>query len=170
MTDLLHDLRQAFRTFLNHPGFAASVVTMLALAIGANTATFAVVHAVLLRPLPFPEPDRLVMFSTASPQGVAVSGSPAKFNLWRKDTDTFQDVSAYFFGTIDLVEAANPEQLRSGHVSASFFRLFGASMTTGRTFTATEDLPNGGQSRSLAIDSGSDASAAPPTRSGRRFR
>jgi putative ABC transport system permease protein len=144
MNDVLQDLRQSLRTFLNHPGFAGTVVATLALSIGANAAIFSLVYAVLLRPVPFPDPDRIVMFSSVSPQGVGVVGSPTKFNLWRKDTETFHDVSAYFFGTINLVETDNPEQLGSGHVSASFFRLFGASMTSGRTFTPEEDVPNGG--------------------------
>jgi predicted permease len=141
---LLQDLRYALRTARQNPAFTLAAVAALTLAIGANTAIFSVVNTVLLRPLPYPDPDRLVVFTTTSPQGSGFGASPTKFNTWRRQTAAFQDVSAYRFSVVNLTEG-EPEQVATAHVSADFFRLFGAPVSAGRTFTADEDLPNGGR-------------------------
>ena len=144
MDTLLQDLRYALRTARQNPAFTLAAVAALTLAIGANTAIFSVVNTVLLRPLPYPDPDRLVVFTTTSPQGSGFGASPTKFNTWRRQTAAFQDVSAYRFSVVNLTEG-EPEQVATAHVSADFFRLFGAPVSAGRTFTADEDLPNGGR-------------------------
>jgi putative ABC transport system permease protein len=141
---VLQDLRYALRTIRQSPAFTVAAVAALALAIGANTAIFSVVNTVLLRPLPYPDPDRLVVFTTMSPQGSGFGASPTKFNHWRRQTAVVQDVSAYRFSVVNLTEG-EPEQVATAHVSADFFRLFGAPLAAGRTFTADEDLPNGGR-------------------------
>ncbi len=124
------------------PGFSFAAVAALALGIGANTAIFSVVNSVLLKPVPFPDPDRLVMFMTAGPDGSFPGGSPAKFQHWREQTSVVQQVAAFNTGIANLTGTGFPEQLRSARVSADYFRLFGANVLRGRTFVAEEDLPN----------------------------
>jgi putative ABC transport system permease protein len=143
METFLHDLRHSLRMFWKSRGFTAAAVAALALGIGANTAIFSVVDAVLLKPVPFPEPDRLIMFINTSPEGSGPVASPAKFQHWREQTSVVEDVSAFRTGIVNLTGNAFPEQLRSGEVSADYFRLFGAPVIRGRTFTAQEDLPHG---------------------------
>jgi predicted permease len=126
------------------PAFTLAAVAALALGIGANTAIFSVVNTVLLRPLPYPDPGRLVSFLNTSPQGSGPGASPTKFNTWRRQTSAFQDVSAYRVSVVNLTEG-EPEQVGTAHVSADFFRLFGAPVIAGRTFAAAEDVPGGGR-------------------------
>ncbi len=83
MRDFFHDVKHSLRAFWNTPGFTFAAVAALALGIGANTAIFSIVDAVLLKPVPFPEPDRLVVFQQTGPQGAFSAGSPAKFQFWR---------------------------------------------------------------------------------------
>ena len=137
------DLRQSLRMFWQSRGFTAAAVSALALGIGANTAIFSVVNAVLLKPVPFPDPDRIVMLQTTSPQGINGGGSPAKFQHYRGQGEVLSDVAAFNTGVVNYTGGAFPEQLRSGRVSADFFKLFGAPVLRGRTFTAAEDLPDG---------------------------
>jgi predicted permease len=140
---LWNDVKHALRMLRRSPAFTIAAVAALALGIGANTAIFSVVNAVLLRPVPFPEPDRIVFFMTTSPQGSFQGASPAKFAKFRRQTDVIQDASAFRTGVVNLTSSAVPEQLRSGQVSADFFRLTGAPIIRGRTFSADEDLPRG---------------------------
>jgi putative ABC transport system permease protein len=143
MEALLRDLRQSLRMFRLSPIFAIAAVAALALGIGANTAIYSVVNAVLLKPIPFPDPDRFLMFMNTSPQGSNPSASPAKFAHWREQTNVVEDVSAFRMGVVNYTGGEFPEQLRSGQVSADYFRLTGTPVFRGRTFTAEEDRPNG---------------------------
>jgi ABC-type antimicrobial peptide transport system permease subunit len=145
MADFLRDLKHSLRMFRQTPGFTLAAVAALTLGIGANTAIFSVVNSVLLRPLPFPDPDRLVLFLNVGPNGSGSGASVPKFNVWREQTPAFQDAAAYNFGVMNLTGGERPEQLPSARVTADFFRLFGAQTAVGRTFTVDEDRPNGGK-------------------------
>jgi predicted permease len=136
------DLRQSLRMFRQSPAFTLAAVAALTLGIGANTAIFSVVNAVLLKPVPFPDPDRLVLFLNTSPQGSGPGASPAKFQHWKALDTVVQDVSVFRTGIVNYTGGTFPEQLRSGQVSVDFFKLFGAPILRGRTFTAEEDLPD----------------------------
>jgi putative ABC transport system permease protein len=140
---LRNDVKHALRMLRRSPAFTIAAVAALALGIGANTAIFSVVNAVLLRPVAFPDPDRIVFFMSTSPQGSGWGASPAKFAKFRRQTDVIQDASAFRTGVVNLTGGGVPEQLRSGQVSADFFRLTGAPIIRGRTFSAEEDLPRG---------------------------
>jgi predicted permease len=137
------DLKHALRMFREHRGFTAAAVATLALGMGANTAIFSVVNAVMLRPVPFPDPDRLVMFMSTAPQGSGPAASPAKFQHWRAQTTVVQDVAAFRGNLVNYTGGGFPEQLDAGQVSAAYFRLFGASVFRGRTFSEEEDRPGG---------------------------
>src|SRR5262245_38036506 len=129
--------------FWQHRVFTGAAIAALALGIGANTAIFSVVSAVLLRPLPYPDPRNVVTFMNTSPQGSGPGASPAKFQHWREQTTVVQDVTAYRSNVMNYTSGSAPEQLRAGQVSASYFRLFGASSVLGRTFSPEEDRPGG---------------------------
>jgi putative ABC transport system permease protein len=145
MSDFLRDLKHSLRMFRQTPGFTLAALAALTLGIGANTAIFSVVNSVLLKPLPFPDPDRLVLFLSVGPNGSRSDASVTKFTVWRQQTPAFQDAAAYGFGVMNLTGGESPEQLPSARVTADFFRLFGAETAVGRTFTADEDRPNGGR-------------------------
>ena len=145
MADFLRDLRHSLRMFRQTPGFTLAALAALTLGIGANTAIFSVVNGVLLKPLPFPDPDRLVIFLNVGPNGSGSAASVPKFNVWREQTPAFVDAAGYSFGVMNLTGGERPEQLPSARVTADFFRLFGAQTAAGRTFTADEDRPNGGK-------------------------
>lgn len=135
------DLRHSLRLFSQSPAFTAAAVAALALGIGANTAIFSIVNTVLLRPPHFPEPDRIVVFENAGPDGSFGGASPAKFAHWRGLADVVEAVSASRQSTVNWTGNDTPEQLRAGQVTADYFRLFGAPLVLGRTFTAAEDSP-----------------------------
>ena len=143
MDTFLRDLKHALRMFVQSPAFALAAVAALTLGIGVNTAIFSVVNAVLLRPLPFPDPDRIVFFMSTSPQGSGSAASPAKFQHFREQSDVVEAVSAFNQAVINYTDGSFPEQFRFSRVSADFFRLFGASTVFGRTFNADEDRPGG---------------------------
>ena len=143
MGRLLQDLRYVLRSLRAAPGFTLIAVLTLALGIGANTAIFSVINTVLLKPLSFPEPDRMVSLLSNSKRGRNPGGSPTKYNAWRAQTDVLQDVSAYKFGAINVTGGETPEQVPAAQVSEGFFRLFGSSLVMGRGFTPEEDRPNG---------------------------
>lgn len=143
MEAFFRDLRQSLRMFAQSPAFTLAAVAALTLGIGANTAIFSVVNAVLLKPVAVPDADRVVVFMNVSPNGTGAAASPAKFNHYRQQDQVVQDVSAFNTGVMNFTGASFPEQLRSARVSADFFRLTSPPMLQGRAFLAEEDRPNG---------------------------
>ncbi len=143
--ELQHDVRYALRSIAKAPGFAALVLAGLALGIGSSTAVFSVVNAVLLRPLPYPDPDRLVLLLHTDDAGRQVPGvSEPKFTTWRSTTTAFTDAAAYRFPSMtNVANELQQEQVAAGQVTASFFDVFGARFAQGRPFTAEEDRPGG---------------------------
>ncbi|HUB80217.1 MAG TPA: hypothetical protein VMB03_15540 [Bryobacteraceae bacterium] len=89
MIEFLNDLKFSWRSLRKIPGFTLTTVAALALGIGANTGIFSVVNAVLLKPLSYPDPDRIVQFMLATPAGPTPGGSATEFNIWRRQNDTF---------------------------------------------------------------------------------
>ena len=143
MDNFLKDLKHSLRMFGQSRAFTATAVAALALGIGVNTAIFSIVNTVLLKPVPFPDPDRLVMFMNTSAQGFAgPAASPAKFQHWLSQP-TVEDGAAFRVGVMNYTGGELVEQLRSGQVSSNYFKLFGAPILRGRAFSKEEDLPNG---------------------------
>jgi len=143
MERLVQDLKYSLRMLRQQRAFAFAAIAALALGIGATTAVFSVVNAVLLRPFPYPDPDRIVFFMNTAPQGSGPAASPAKFEHWASQTDVIQDAAAFRNVTVNFTSGDTPEQLTSGNVSENFFRLWGAKTLIGRTFSTEEDRPNG---------------------------
>ena len=143
MESFLKDLKQSLRMFAQSPAFTLAAVAALTLGIGANTAIFSVVNAVLLQPVAVADAERVVVFMNVSPRGVGNAASPAKFLHYRQQADVVQDVSAFNTSVMNFTGSGFPEQLRSGRVSADFFKLTAPPLVTGRTFLPEEDLPNG---------------------------
>ncbi len=143
--DVGRDMRYAFRTFVRNPGFSAVVVTTLAMGIGANTAVFSIVNAVLLKPLPYQDPDRIVMLSTsvAAREAGPIRGqiTDGDFQDWRNQATSFEAI-AYFWARADAVMVGEQaEYTRAGRVSGDFFRVFGVQPIAGRLFGAEEIRP-----------------------------
>src|SRR5436189_3248789 len=118
---LIRDVRHALRMFVQSPAFALAAVAALTLGIAVNTAIFSVVNAVLLRPMPFPDPGRIVFFMTTSPQGSGAAASPAKFQHFREQTQVTEQASAFNQSILNYTDGSFPEQFRSGRVSSEFF-------------------------------------------------
>jgi predicted permease len=138
----IQDLKYCLRILRQQPTFTIAAVVALALGVGATTAVFSVVDAVLLRPFPYPDPDRIVLFVMRTPNGTPFGASPAKFAHYSRQTDAVIDASAYRTVIMNYTGGETPEQVTSGQVSAPFFHLTGAKMLLGRTFTTEETLPN----------------------------
>src|SRR5947207_5137847 len=147
-SDIMNDLRFAFRQVLKNPGFTVVAVLTLALGIGANTALFSVVNGVLLRPLPFHEQDRLVTLWESSPaQGVDQQNvSPPNFADWQAQSRAFEEL-AFWTGPNDfnLVTQDGSEKVRECYASSSLFRLLRVEPQLGRGFLAEEDREKGPQ-------------------------
>ena len=153
METLLQDLRYAIRMLMKKPGFAAVAVITLALGIGANTAIFSVVNAVLLRSLPYPEADRLVVVTHHYPAlKLQAPVSPTGFADYRSQSDLFENVSVSSGWSVNLTGEGEPERIRGRLVSASFFPTLKVEAALGRLFTAEEDQP--GQNRVVVITHG----------------
>ena len=145
MGDLWNDVKHALHLFIKSPGFTIAAVSALALGIGANAAIFTVVNAVLLKPLTYPDADRIVEIELSGPNGNDLGASIPKFHIYQQQTSIFKEVAAYdFAGPGFNVTGDRPVQVHGLHVSEKYFRVFGAPVILGRTFTKQEDLPNGG--------------------------
>ena len=146
MDDLLNDLRHALKMFWKSPGFTITALAALALGIGANTAIFSVVNAVLIKPLSYPNADRMVEFGSRSSVIANFLSSIPEYEEYRRQTGVFEEVAAYDnAGPGFNLTGDRPEQLRGIHVTEGYFRLYGAPVAVGRTFTTKEDLPHGGK-------------------------
>ncbi|HYV07069.1 MAG TPA: ABC transporter permease, partial [Blastocatellia bacterium] len=143
MTTLMQDLRYAIRMLLKNPGFAVVAIIALALGIGANAAIFSVVNTVLLRSLPYNDPDRLmVVRENKLPQFPEFSCSPGNFLDWQKQNTSFEKMVAVNGTAFNMVSGdAEPERLRAARVSAGLFEMLGVAPSIGRTFTDEEDQP-----------------------------
>ena len=144
METLAADLRYALRTMRSNISFTGIAVVALALGIGANTAIFTVVDAVLLQPLPYPQPDRIMKLGRRFRSQVGYSNSIPKYMAWRQN-DVFEAMALYDFGALamNLGSGDPPQQVNGVHVSADYFKVFGVTPIVGRTFSPVEDLPNG---------------------------
>ncbi|HVT58377.1 MAG TPA: ABC transporter permease [Thermoanaerobaculia bacterium] len=136
MNDLLQDLRFAGRTFRRGPGFVAASILTLALGIGANVAVFSVVYGVMLKPLPFPDPERLVMLFETNPEfgWTAAEVAPANYLDWREPNRAFADITAYndWIAPVTLTGDHEPEVLSAAAVTGNFFAVLGVPPPLGR--------------------------------------
>ncbi|MHB1959460.1 MAG: ABC transporter permease [Acidobacteriaceae bacterium] len=146
MVNFWGNVRHAFRLFVKSPGFTITAVTALAMGIGANTAIFSVVNAVVLKPLGYRNANRLVALMLTTPdEGEVPYASVPNFFLYQRQTRIFQDVGAFDLGGPGFnLTGVQPEQVPGLHVSEGYFRVFGAPVLLGRTFTTQEDRPHGG--------------------------
>jgi predicted permease len=146
MRTVFADLRYAFRVMSRTPSFAFAVVSVLALGIGANTTIFSIVNAVLLRPLSFEEPERLVRIFTRTPGGRLFELSPGKFYGWQRDAQSFEGMAMYQccgFRQLALTGTGTARTVRATAVSAGFFEIVRARPALGRVFRQEEDTPGG---------------------------
>jgi putative ABC transport system permease protein len=143
---MLRSLKFALRHLAKSPGFTSVAVIIMALGIGANTAIFSVVHSVLMEPLPFSQPDRLVRLWHVPPQssfpGVTrFAISAANFLDWQKQNTVFEGMALYTGGGYDITGQGKPQSIRAGKVTANFFSVLGVQPIHGRVFTPAEDQP-----------------------------
>jgi predicted permease len=145
MQTLIQDLRYGARMLLKKPVFTLIAVITLALGIGANTAIFTVVNAALLRPLSYPEPERIMRLAPDWPNVGFRSASEPKFVFWREHSQSFDGVAATIgIGSgVNLSGGGEPEFVKGFRVSADFFPVLGVNPAVGRGFTKEEDSPNG---------------------------
>jgi putative ABC transport system permease protein len=143
METLVQDVRYAVRMLLKNPGFTLVAALALALGIGANTAIFSVVNAVMIRPLPYRDASRLVMvwednYNRGKHQNVI---SPANFLDWKEQSDVFEDMAALYDTHVNLTDVADPEELAGQRVTLNMFDLLGAQPMLGRTFEPDDAQP-----------------------------
>ncbi len=139
MGTLWQDVRYGFRTLGKKPGFTVVVVLSLALGIGGTTTIFSMINAVLLRPLPYRSPDRLVYVWEQSPQHDNYRVSAATFRDWQQQSQAFEQMALIQQTSLTLTKVDQPERLEVGRVSAQFFDLLGVSAAMGRTFQPSDD-------------------------------
>jgi len=138
---LAQDARYGLRSLRKNPGFAATAVVTLALGIGANTAMFSLVNAVLLRPLAFPEPHRLVVGFGRTAQVDYLPISYPDFEDWRAQSRSFESLAGWMTQSVNLTGREQPERIRGAFVSANFFDVLRLAPSQGRAFLPGEDQP-----------------------------
>jgi putative ABC transport system permease protein len=139
METLFKDIRYGIRSLVKRPAFTAIVVITMALAIGANTAIFSLVNATLLRPLPFKDPDQLVVVWGTAPRVNQTNVSEPNFLEYQDRNHVFAHIATFNAANLTLTGGANPERVRSGRVSLDFFNVLGAQATMGRLFLPGDD-------------------------------
>jgi len=147
MDTLWQDLRYAARMLARNPGFTTVAVLTLALGIGANTAIFSVINGVLLRPLPYPEPNRITtLWNTNLQLGVAkTTVSPVDFRDWQRMNQSFSHMASYAYGSYVLTGDHDPVRLLTARVTPDFFAVMGVEPMLGRAFVAEDDEPRAGK-------------------------
>src|ERR1700694_2240960 len=141
MHTLWQDLRFAVRMLLKNWSVTAIIVVVLGLGIGVNTAIFSVVHAALLRPLPYADPDKLVRLSEDSPQVPQMSISYPNFLDWREQNKVFSGIDGLQFSRLNLTGRDQPERVAGRAVSAELFDVLEVKPALGRRFATEEDRP-----------------------------
>ena len=143
MLALRKDIRFAFRMMLRAPGFTTTVVLTIAIAIAANATIFTVVNAVMIKPLPFPQPDRILQIAEKNDKlNLPTFGSSVlNYVSWREQAHSFQDMAGVGFANFTLTSQGDPEQLTGNLISPSFMRVLGVEPFYGRAFTADDELP-----------------------------
>jgi len=144
MSTLFQDLRFGLRMLAKNPGFTTVAVLTLALGIGANTAIFSVVNAVLLRPLPYPEPSRLVTLYESTREFTRGSVAYPNFLDWRRESRSFTDIAVYRSDDVILTGSGQPEHLAGEYVTSGFFPVLGITPQLGRSFLPQEDQQGAG--------------------------
>src|SRR5438045_1256872 len=139
MHNLYKDLTYALRILLKSPFISAVAVLTLALGIGANTAIFSVLNAVVLRPLPYADPDRLVMIWETAPGNDKRSAAPGNFTDWRAENRSFSDMAAKFYGNFNLTGNGEPERVNGSTVTSNLMSTLGVAAQLGRTFQPDDD-------------------------------
>jgi putative ABC transport system permease protein len=139
MDSLLKDIRYAMRGLLKHPGFTAIVIVTLALGIGASSAIFSVLNSVVLRRLPYRQPDRIVAIQELSPEGKRVQVTAANFYDWRLQNTVFEQLAAIKTTTANLALADHAERLDIAQTNANFFAVFGIEPELGRLFIPADE-------------------------------
>ena len=138
---IFKDIRYGIRSLIRNPAFTAIAIVTLSLGIGANTAIFSVVNAVLIRPLPFADPDRIVWLWDTIPQlGYAPTSLP-EFLDWKEQNRSFEQLAAFESGNVFLDTGDGTEDVPVGIVTPQMFSLFRVNPILGRTFTDEETLP-----------------------------
>ena len=139
---LLDDLRFAFRMLRRNPGLTAIILLTLTLAIGASTAIFSVINAVLLRPLPYSHPERLVALSERNASFSVMNITLPNLRDWQAQNKVFEDIQAFRSVDVTLTGRGDPQRLQTRQVSAGFFPMLGIEPILGRPFTAVDDKPD----------------------------
>lgn len=142
MDELLNNLRYAARTLMQRPLFTIVALSVLALGVGANTIVFSVVYGIMLKPLPFSDPDSIVTVQEHKDtifNGLRYDPAYLEYQEWRDQAKSFQDVAGYRVAGYTLTGVGNPEQLTGANVTPEFFHLLGAQAQSGRTFTGGDD-------------------------------
>ena len=139
MERLIQDLRYAVRSLIKRPGLTSIALITLALGIGANTAIFSVVNAVVLRPLPYAEPDRLAMLWETMPGTDRRSVAPGNFLDWRAQNRTFEELGAAFYGNFNLTGDGESERIDGTTITSNFMHVLGVPAQLGRTFLPDDD-------------------------------
>src|ERR1700761_3536942 len=163
MNKLMQDFRFALRQIRRAPGFALVAIATLALSIGIATAVFSVLDATIVRPLPFTQPESIVVLQPYSPQGYTQPASYPQYQDWKRENTTLSELAGYSRGTGNLEGPQGPVAVRTVAGTDNFFRVFDVKPILGRTFAPGEDQPGRGNVVVLSYELWQQSFAASPT-------